>query len=250
MELSVLSKTIKKYPILSKEKECALLKKVSNRSHYHKEDVQEAIDILIYSNQKLVIKYAIYYSKKFPGLDLMDLVAWGNIGLMYALMHFKPKYNFRFSSYAVPCISHKISYYARENSSIIRHPGMTASSQKYGDGKNKVSIFSIHQVVGENFDGEGNMTLEDMIVDPNSYVAMREYEILDMAKIALELVKERERRLLHYIFTKNYTLEQTGKIYHVSKEMIRIRLRNILKKIRFRLEKKAKIYGRKKYKMF
>lgn len=59
---------------------------------------QKAYDQLITANLKFVIKIAHQYKNR--GLDFMDLVSEGNLGLMHALDKFEVERGFRFSTYA------------------------------------------------------------------------------------------------------------------------------------------------------
>src|SRR5437899_3218817 len=53
---------------------------------------------LVLGNLRLVIPIAKRYFR--PGLDFLDLIEEGNLGLMHALKKFNPHKGFRFSTYA------------------------------------------------------------------------------------------------------------------------------------------------------
>src|ERR1700731_3374449 len=57
-----------------------------------------ARDRMVRANLRLVVKLARSYTGK--GLDLPDLIAEGNLGLLRAVETFDPSLNIRFSTYA------------------------------------------------------------------------------------------------------------------------------------------------------
>lgn len=85
-------KDISKYPLLTESEENELIKQILDGDEKAKEK-------LIQSNLRFVVSIAKQYQGK--GIDLADLIACGNIGLMRAASHFNPEYNCRFVSYAV-----------------------------------------------------------------------------------------------------------------------------------------------------
>lgn len=97
--------------ILTAEEEKALAYRISNGD-------QEAIKIMINRNLKLVVSIAKNYLNK--GLELLDLIQEGNLGLMKAITRYDVTKGFRFSTYAtwwikqaimnaIPAIGHNIS---------------------------------------------------------------------------------------------------------------------------------------------
>lgn len=99
--------------ILSKEEEQELSKKVS-------EGDSEATSLLICSNLKLVVSIAKKYQNL--GLDLNDLVALGNLGLIEAVKKFDYKKNYKFSTYATPWIRKYITRGIEDFGKSIRLP--------------------------------------------------------------------------------------------------------------------------------
>jgi RNA polymerase sigma-32 factor len=74
---------INKYPVLSREEEHKLAMR------YRKKRDLEAARKLITSNLRFVVKIANEY--KGYGLNLMDLIQEGNIGLMQSVKRFDPR---------------------------------------------------------------------------------------------------------------------------------------------------------------
>lgn len=91
------------HELLTPECEAALLRQACAG------DLQ-ARDELVVKNQRLVFKYAARYFHCGIGgdQDLEDLVQWGNIGLLRAIVKWDPSRGVRFSTYAVNWIKESI----------------------------------------------------------------------------------------------------------------------------------------------
>ena len=81
---------------------------------------KRAIKRLVELNYCLVIPIAKRFTKR--GVDLMDLISDGNIGLMKAVEKFEPTKNIRFSTYATYWIEQFIRKSIEDNSKTIRIP--------------------------------------------------------------------------------------------------------------------------------
>ena len=90
--LSQYVKSISNFPILTKEEEENLF------NLYIDKGDQRAGQAIVLSHLRLVVKIAMQY-KNF-GLNVMDVIAEGNVGLMIALKKFDRAKNARFSTYA------------------------------------------------------------------------------------------------------------------------------------------------------
>lgn len=71
-------------------------------------------------NLRLVVPTAKRFLR--PGIDLMDLIEEGNLGLWQAIEKFEPEKGYRFSTYAVYWIEQYIRKYIEEQSGSIKIP--------------------------------------------------------------------------------------------------------------------------------
>src|ERR1700739_851128 len=112
---------ISNYPILSREEEYKLAMK------YRKKKDLEAARKLITSNLRFVVKIANEY--RGYGLNLMDLIQEGNIGLMHAVKRFDPTKGYHLISYAVWWIRAYIHNYIIRTWSLVKL-GTTQAQRK------------------------------------------------------------------------------------------------------------------------
>lgn len=106
-------KYIGQIPILTPEEEVRIALQV-------REGDEEARNILIQSNLKLVVSIAKTY--KFTKLDPMDLIQEGNQGLITAVKKFDVTKGYKFSTYATWWIRQAIGYYILNCGRTIRIP--------------------------------------------------------------------------------------------------------------------------------
>jgi RNA polymerase primary sigma factor len=104
---------ISKTPTLNREEEQELAKKA-------KKGDQKAIQRLIESNLKFVVKIASRYQNR--GLSLAELISEGNMGLIKAIEKFEPGRDIKLISYAVWWIRQRILFALAEKTHLIRIP--------------------------------------------------------------------------------------------------------------------------------
>ncbi len=104
---------IGQYPLLSREEEVALARRIQNGD-------SEARATMINANLRLVVKIASDFGGL--GIDLADLISEGNIGLMTAAERFDPDRGAKFSTYAALWIKQKIRRALSNHARTIRLP--------------------------------------------------------------------------------------------------------------------------------
>lgn len=111
-DIALYLRDISKYPLLSKEEEVELAKRVS-------EGDLEAKKKLTQSNLRLVVSIA----KRYSNLDnFLDLIQEGNMGLMTAVDKFDYTLGFKFSTYATWWIRQTVTRGLSDQSKSIRVP--------------------------------------------------------------------------------------------------------------------------------
>ena len=99
-------------PLLSKAQEQALAREKNKNKN--------AFNQLVEANLRYVIKIARQYVGK--GLDFLDLISEGNLGLIKAVEKFDPTLGFRFSTYATWWIKHAMQRAINNQRRMIRLP--------------------------------------------------------------------------------------------------------------------------------
>lgn len=236
-------------PLLTKEEEIELAKRIEAGD-------QEARDIMICSNLRLVISIAKKYVNTRT-LSFLDLIQEGNLGLIKAVDRYEYDKGFRFSTYATWWIKQAINRSIDDQDRIIRIPvhmgeivrkvmkatqDIMQEEDEIPDNKliaKKLDIteasvkqaFSIagHPISLETPIGEyGDSYLGDFIeaTDVNSPEESAIESSLQMEiNTQLQTLNEREQKILEMRFglnnTQSHTLEQVGNHYGLTRERIR-----------------------------
>lgn len=112
---------IRRFPMLSADEELKLIE------HWRESEDQEALQRLVGSHLRLVVKIARGFSGY--GLPLNDLVSQGHVGLMQAVEKYDPERGVRFATYAIWWIRAAIQEYLLRSWSLVKM-GTTASQKK------------------------------------------------------------------------------------------------------------------------
>ncbi len=135
---------ISNYPVLSREEEYELAMKYKNDGDL------DAARKLVTSNLKFVVKVANEY--KNYGLNTMDIIQEGNVGLMHAVKGFDPTKGYRVISYAVWWIRAYIQNYIIKSWSLVK-VGTTQAQRKL--------FYKLRSTKNQMEIGEGNLSSED-----------------------------------------------------------------------------------------
>jgi RNA polymerase primary sigma factor len=227
--------------------------------------VSEAKNELITRNLRLVINIAKHHIGR--GLDLLDLIQEGNIGLMRAIDKFDYKKGFKFSTYATWWIRQGITRALMDQTKTIRvpvhmmefHSKVTKASkgltQKLGREPSKeeiakklgVSTEKIVEALKAVQDpialqtplGDDGSTIADFVSDkdsPSPYSHRESNDITEHILRVLNTISPRESEIIRMRFgigcEKDCTLEEIGNHFSITRERVRQIEEKALRKLR------------------
>ncbi|MEW6040283.1 MAG: RNA polymerase sigma factor RpoD/SigA [Elusimicrobiota bacterium] len=206
----------------------------------------------------LVLPIAKKYKKS--GLEFLDLVEEGNIGLIHAIEKYNPRKRVRLSTYAAYWIEQYIRRSVEERSKTIRIPPhiwdgirkllriREVLHSKYGrpptvgeiseslgiqdkQVKRLIDVLEIAQGVGSleaPIDEEGELFIKDVITDKTSINPENLFAVLKLKgelNYALSKLNPRERKIIELRYglsgSPQMILEDIGKQFNLSRERIR-----------------------------
>lgn len=257
--LKIYLKEIGRIPLLTAEEELELGRQIAAGDTEARRKMEEA-------NLRLVVAVAKHYAGK--GMQFMDLIQEGNIGLMRAVEKFDYTKGSKFSTYAVWWIKEAILRALDSQSREIRVPVRVAQNMnKISKTERKMEQTLGREVAAEEIAKELHMTteevermqsyiknpvsletpvgdeeksnLEDFIEDtqeptPEEAVAalVQKEEVQEM----LSTLTEKEQKILRLRYGLEdgnvHTLEETGQILGVTRERIRQLESRALEKLR------------------
>ncbi len=251
---------IGQFPLLTKEQEIYYARQVQQGSQSAKLKMMEC-------NLRLVVSIAKGMSVK-NGLDILDLIDEGNIGLEKAVRLFDPDKQCRFSTYATWWIKQSISRAIDNTQRTVRlpvhikekikdmnqverdldqrlgrHPtdqematALNSTEQKISELKRiAFEPISLQTPLNEQEDASlAEYIRDDKIISPEKYVETQ--TIKEEVLKAIRLLTERERFVIVYRFgfdqQKVYTLEEIGNELGVTRERVRQIEANALRKLK------------------
>ena len=243
-EIQMYLKDIRKIKVMTPEREKELAQMISTEgiTELEKDKIHQE---LLEGNLRFVITIAKQYQNQ--GMDLGDLIAEGNMGLMKAIKNFDWGRNLRFISYAVWWIKQSIIQCLNENSRTIRLPVNVVQemhrakkeaqkTNKELDEKFATLPKTIDLDMNINEDGD---TLVDLIENHNSERPDAVFDTDDLLKMKLReimsVLDERERLIVEDYFGlcgTPRTLEDIGTDFSLTKERVRQIKEKALRKLR------------------
>lgn len=211
----------------------------------------EARDYLIENNMRLV--HAI--AKKYFGMDYYDsLVQEGNIGLIKAVDNFEPERGFKFSTYAYFEIKGEMQRFIRDRREDIpfrvkredfnlygeiqdtktilinklnREPTLLeiakyidVTVQQISEAINAIENYtSLQNMKYRNKDGQEDILIIDSI---ESKEYMQDEQIINkiMIEKALRVLTDKQRKVIHLRYFKDYSQVKTGQVLNISQAQI------------------------------
>lgn len=250
-EIQHYMKDIRKIPMISHERQLELFREFNDINTSDKVK-KELLNELVLGNLRFVISVSKMYQNQ--GLDLMDIISEGNIGLIKAAEKFDPNNGVKFISYAVWWVKQSIKSSLNDNARTIRIPSnLVQESQKMrkresvfdDDGNELINmdedhIHNLPYCVGlfNEINEDGDMLID---VIPNKNINESDYllnspeEIRKKVSLMLSVLDDRERTII----TKYYgltgvecNLEDLGDEFGCTKERIRQLRDKAIKKLR------------------
>lgn len=163
--LNMYLKEINRIPLLTREEETELAKKAAAGDRSAKEKIVRA-------NLRFVVNVAKNYQNK--GIDLVDLISEGNLGLLTAIDRFDVNMGYHFISYAVWWIRQSILKAVCEKSRAIRLPLNRANEL--------VQIEKARKAVA------GNKSEEEEISEIGAMLGMEKSHVREMLNLSREMV--------------------------------------------------------------
>jgi RNA polymerase primary sigma factor len=243
-EISHYLKDIRKLKVMTPERERELAERMLS-GFITEEEKKEIQKELLEGNLRFVITVSKQYQNQ--GLDLPDLIAEGNLGLMKAIENFDWTKKLRFISYGVWWVRQSILQSLNENARTIRLPVNVvqelhkAKKELEKDGVDLPEKFANlpYTINLENPLNEEGDTLLDIINNPNAELAdanlSTEQTLKDKVLSMLDVLDEREKVIIQDYFGlsgSTRTLEDIGNDFDLTKERVRQIKEKALRKLR------------------
>lgn len=240
-------KDIRKIPVITHERQEQICIKLNSKDTTEAEKTKLKEELIL-GNLRFVISIAKGYQSQ--GVDLMDLISEGNIGLIKASEQFDPTRGLRFISYAVWWIRQSILSSLNEDSRTIRIPSniiqevqkdlkQIEKDKKDFDKVTETKIsYTVPYCIGlDNQINEDGDTLIDIIPNRNAEDPESLLNSVDEIKMKvhymLSVLDEREKTIIerYYGLTGvESNLDELGEEFGCTKERIRqLRDKSILK---------------------
>ena len=203
-------------------------------AQYHKSHSVELLDRLAGSYLRLVMKIAGEYAGM--GVDYDELVALGNVGLLYAIKKYDTESNAKFCVYAGFWIRNKIRKDGLDKRDIVRHPEWNRMKK----GGHFISCMSMD----EQISADDIRTYGEMIACNQTTDFTEQIEYADMLAYMMRVVEQVLSKVEYDIVISrcnNAKLNSLASKYGCSIERIRQREEEAMMKIKAALYQSGEI---------
>lgn len=241
-------KDLKRIPVISHERQEEIFQQLIKKD-LDKKLKEKLLSELVVGNLRFVISVAKMYQNQ--GLEILDLISEGNIGLIKAAERFDPTSGFKFISYAVWWVKQSIISSLNENSRTIRIPSnLIQEAQKTKrENENNEDIYFLGSIDGGSslprcisLDSEINEDGDQLLdIIPNRGADNPEHslnskeEIKKKVSLMLGILDEREKTIIERYYGLTGTesnLEDLGEEFGCTKERVRQLRDKAIKKLR------------------
>lgn len=248
-EIQQYLKDLKKIPVITHQRQDEIFEQLI-KNELPKKELEDMKQELVVGNLRFVVSVAKSYQNQ--GLDLLDIISEGNIGLLKAIERFDPTSGVKFISYAVWWVKQSIMAALNEYARTIRIPSnLVQEAQKakkeiadeesyYIKYSDEPTGSSLPYCVGlyDEINEEGDQLI-DIIRNPNEEnpenILNTKEEIRKRVNRVLSVLDEREKIIIEKYFGLNgieSNLEDLGEEFNCTKERIRQLKDKAIKKLR------------------
>jgi RNA polymerase primary sigma factor len=249
-EIKQYVKDIRKIPVISHERQEEIFTILIDKKT-SKNEKQKLLNELVIGNLRFVISVAKMFQNQ--GMDLLDVISEGNIGLIKAAERFDPSCGVKFISYAVHWIRQSIMASLNDNARTIRIPSnLVQDSQKRKKdelgqednfkitnedepiGVNLPYCIGLYREINEEGDQLIDIIPNKEALNPEDSLNTPE-EIKKKVSLMLGVLDEREKIIIerYYGLTGvESNLEDLGEEFGCTKERIRQLRDKAIKKLR------------------
>ena len=248
-------KEIGKIPLLSVDEEMNLAKKICDPDENVRKEARKQ---MAESNLRLVVSIAKRYMGR--GMQLLDLIQEGNLGLLRAVEKFDYQKGFKFSTYATWWIRQAITRSIADQARTIRIPVHMVETinrlikvqrklvQELGREPKPIEVAKVREIMSFALEpvsmetpigDEDDSHLGDFLQDSNAKIPVNfamDVLLHDQLMEVIKSLTEREQKVILLRFGledgKPRTLEEVGKVFGITRERIRQIEAKALRKLR------------------
>jgi len=198
----------------------------ASRAKGHNQHTRPRIEELLEKHIGMITRQAQKYAA-WSGCDIEDLIQEGRLAIIDADRKFDPSRGFKFLTFAVHDIRHRMARYCQNHATTVRLPADKR-------GKVAMHVQSLDAEIGEDgFTLADTMGTDECVTEDAS--RREEWEKIAALLTSLD---ERAQRILRARFFENRTLDDIGIEFGISHERVRQLQNMALRSLRKRFERR------------